>query len=186
LRHLVPGGVPGGEGAQCRGRLVRYPKPWQGLRAPVHRAGRADGLGPQSAICSPGFRDAPRFAPAARVFPGAAPCRSESLMALAPHAPRLGPQVGVGGDASTILNPSDMSNNPRQLEPTTSGIREAHSAVVTPSRHPSGRFPRPCGQTVTRPRFRGPQPGSDFAAAELEPTPCNFSSALKVVTVKCS
>jgi hypothetical protein len=99
LRHLVPGGVPGAEGAQSGGRLVRYPKPWQRLRAPVHCAGRADGLGPQS-TCSPGFRDAPRFAPVARVFPGAAPCRSETLT-LAPLAPRLGPEIRMGGVAST-------------------------------------------------------------------------------------
>jgi hypothetical protein len=100
LRHLVPGGVPGAEGAQSGGRLVRYPKPWQGLRAPVHRAGQADGLGPQSATCSPGFRDAPRFALVARVLPGAAPSRSETLT-LAPHAPRLGPEIRMGGVAST-------------------------------------------------------------------------------------
>src|SRR5687767_1378864 len=41
-----------------------------------------------------------------------------------------------------------------------------------------------CAQTVPRPRFRAPSPVQTFAASELEPIPCNFSSARKVVAVK--
>jgi len=136
LRHLVPGGVPGAEGAQSGGRLVRYPKPWQGLRAPVHRAGQADGLGPQSATCSPGFRDAPRFALVARVLPGAAPSRSETLT-LAPHAPRLGPEIriGVASRSSTQARTVKI----RMLRTDGFGYPESAQRCSNPLRHPSGR-----------------------------------------------
>jgi hypothetical protein len=46
--------------------------------------------------------------------------------------------------------------------------------------------PRLCAQTVPRPCSGHSSPVQTLTAAELEPTPCNFSSALKVVAVKSS
>ena len=137
-------------------------EPWQGLHAPVHRAGRADGLGPQSATCSPGFRDDPRFALVARVFPGAAPCRSETLP-LALHAPRWRPEVGIGGVASLHFERKRKEKKSERLERTNSGIRKVHSAVVPFEGTRRGAVfpdfaPRRCDGLVSG----YPQPGSVF------------------------
>ena len=74
-------------GGSVRGPAGSLSEALAGTTGPVHCAGRADGLGPQSATCSPGFRDAPRFARVARVFPGAAPCRTETLTLASPAPP---------------------------------------------------------------------------------------------------
>jgi hypothetical protein len=60
------------------------------------------------------------------------------------------------------------------------GYPAGHSAVASAW----ACLPRLCAQTVPRPRFRAQQPGSDLRRLKLEPTPCNFSSARKVVAVK--
>jgi hypothetical protein len=52
-----------------------------------------------------------------------------------------------------ILNASDVSKNPKRLEPAASGIREGAQRLCTPSKHPSGRnpdsAPRPMCPPVT-------------------------------------
>jgi hypothetical protein len=124
-------------GGSVRGPAGSLSEALAGTTGPVHCAGRADGLGPQSATCSPGFRDAPRFARVARVLPGAALSRSETLT-LAPHAPRLGPQIRMGGVASTSSTQA-RTVKIRMLRTDGFGYPESAQRCSNPLRHPSRR-----------------------------------------------
>ena len=92
--------------------------------------------------------------------------------------------AGCGRPCLSILHASDARKRFETLGPAASGYPESAQHCSGPSRHPSGRLPRSAPRRCHGLVSGHLGPGQNFAAAELAPIRCNFSSARKVVAVK--
>jgi hypothetical protein len=106
--------------------------------------------------------------------------RMSALTTLAPHAPPWCQNLGVDRPASLISTQVGKGKSER-LEPTASGIPKGAQRCSACLRHLSGRNPDPAPRRCHGLVSGHPSPVQTFAAAELEPTPCNFSSARRVL-----